>query len=96
MAPKQSIEEKFTHSMRRGGFRVVTAPIGLSRPTERLNDGNYKFEKIKCRTNPGDPESTTYEVLLEYFAKGTPGEWLLWKAKMFRCLVGQNNFRPST
>ena len=90
MAPTQSKDKSNTHSMRRGSFRVVTAPIGLSRPSIQINDGHYEFEKIKCRTNPGDPNSTTYEVPLEYFKEGTPEEWLLWKAKMFRCLVGQN------
>ena len=76
--------------MKRGGFRLVTPPIGLSRPKEKNKDGIYKFEKIKCSTNPSDANSTTYEVPLEYFKEGTPKEWLLWKAKMFRFLVGQN------
>ena len=75
MAPNQSKQqqqqEKFSHSIRRGGFRIVTPPIGLARPAEKIKDGNYEFEKIKCRTNPSDPDSTTYKVPLEYFAKGT-------------------------
>ena len=75
---------------------MVNAPIGLARLAEKINDGNYEFEKIKCRTNPGDPNSTTYKVPLEHFSKGTPEEWLLWKAKMFRCLVGQNNTNSPT
>ena len=94
MAPTQSKDQsnqgKQTNSMKRGNFRVVPAPIDLARPAEKINDSNYEFEKIKCRTNPSDPDSTTYEVPLEYFATGTPEEWLLWKAKMFRCLAGQN------
>ena len=77
--------------MKKGSFRLVTPPIGLSRPNKKnYKDGNYDYEKIKCRTNPGDANSTTYKVPLEYFKEGTPEEWLLWKAKMFRFLVGQN------
>ena len=88
--PDQDKTVNRANSMKRGNFRVVPAPIDLARPSEKINDGNYEFEKIKCRTNPSDPDSTTYEVPLEYFATGTPEEWLLWKAKMFRCLAGQN------
>ena len=92
MAPTYSKQQDTfaSNCMRRGGFRLVTPPIGLSHPAEKNKDGNYEFEKIKCCTNPGDANSTTYEVPLEYFKEGTPKEWLLWKAKMFRCLVGQN------
>ncbi len=95
MAPTTSKNEDKSQafknsSMKRGNFRVVPAPIDLARPSEKINDGNYEFEKIKCRTNPSDPDSTTYEVPLEYFSTGTPEEWLLWKAKMMRCLAGQN------
>ena len=95
MSPTHSKQDKVTaysdtRSIKRGGYRLVPPPIGLFRPAEKIKDGNYKFEKIKCRTNPGDANSTTYKVALEYFKEGTPEEWLLWKAKMFRCLAGQH------
>ena len=74
MAPTHSKYDAFanTHSIKRGGYRLVPPPIGLSRPAEKHTDANYSFEKIKCRTNPGDANSTTYKIQLKYFKEDSP------------------------
>ena len=51
--------------------------------------GKYA-EKIKCRTNPSDATSTTYEIPMAYFKEGTPEEWLIFMDRLGRCITGQN------
>ena len=71
----------------RSGTRLVTPAIGLDRPDE-TEAGKFD-EKVKCRTNPGDASSTTYEIGMTYFKEGSPEEWLVWKNRLMRCLEGQ-------
>ena len=85
MAPTQSKPQE--RSTTRNGIKLIKPPIGLERPKQE--SGKYS-EKIKCRTNPADASSTTYEIPMEYFKEGTPEEWLIFQDKLGRCITGQN------
>ena len=87
MAPSQSKQGERTTT--RHGTRLLKPVIGLPRP-EDLEENKSPDEKIKCRTNPTDADSTTYEIPMSYFRNGTPEEWLLFKKKLTCCLSGQN------
>ena len=85
MAPKQSKPQE--RSTTKNGIKLIKPPIGLERPKQEL--GKYS-EKIKCRTNPADASSTTYDIPMEYFKEGTPEEWLIFQDKLGRCITGKN------
>ena len=53
-------------------------------------------KKIKCHTNPIETDSTTYEISMAYFRDGTPKEWLVFKKKISRCMIGQYTTTGST
>ena len=72
----------------KNGPRLVMPAIGLERPEDSADAGKFD-EKIKCRTNPTDASSTTYEIGMDYFKDGTPEEWLLYKNQLTRCLDSQ-------
>ena len=63
--------------------RLVMPAIRLKIPEDSANAGKFD-EKIKCRTNPTDASSTTYENEMAYFKDG-----LLYKNRLTRCLDGQ-------
>ena len=73
MAPSQSKPQQDC-STTCNGIKLIKPPIGLERPKE--DSGKYA-EKIKCRTNPADANSTTYDIPMMYFKEGTPEEWLI-------------------
>ena len=56
----------------KNGTRPLKPAIGLKRPDR--GDKSKHDEKIKCRTNPGDADSTTYKIPMAYFRDGTPEE----------------------
>ena len=68
--------------------RLLKPAIGLKRPGK--GDEGKHDKKIKYLTNPGDADSTTYEITMAYFRAGTPEEWLLFKKKLTWCMTGQN------
>ena len=84
MAPTQSTQR----TTAKNGTRLLKPAISLRRP-EKKDEGKHD-EKIKCRTNPGEADSTTYEIPVAYFKDGSPEEWLLFKKKLTRCITGQN------
>ena len=46
--------------------------------------------------NPGDADSTTYDIPMAYFRDRTPEEWLLFKKKLTWCMTGQNTTGGAT
>ena len=54
-----------------------------------MDEGKHN-NKIKCRTKPGDADSTSYKIPMAYFRDGTPEEWILFKKKLTQCMTGQN------
>ena len=68
--------------------RLLKPAIGLKRP-EKGDKGKHD-EKNKCRTNPGDADSTSYKIPMAYFRAVNPKEWLLFKKKLTQCMTGQN------
>ena len=84
MAPNQSKPQENNKSTTKNGIKLIKPPIGLERPKQE--SGKYS-EKIKCRTNPADASSTTYEIPMEYFKEGTPEEWLIFQDKLGRCIT---------
>ena len=89
MAPATSKHSNGERTTAKNGTRLLKPAIGLRRP-EQKDEGKNADEKIKCRTNPTDANSTTYEIPMSYFRDGTPEEWLLFKKKLKRCIDGQN------
>ena len=72
----------------KNGTRLLKPVIGLKRP-EKGDEGTHD-EKIKCRTNPNNVDSTTYNIPMAYFRARTPEEWLLFRNKLTQCMTGQN------
>ena len=73
MVPIQSKHSKRTATKNR--TRLFKPGI---KKAGKINKSKYGNE-IKCRTNPGDVEFTTYEIPVAYFRDKTPKEWLLFK-----------------
>ena len=94
MAPTHSSKIKRMNA--KNGIRLLKPAIGLKRP-DRGDKGKYD-EKNKCHTNPGDADSTTYEIPMAYFRDRTPKEWLLFKKKLTGCVTDrtQPTDQPST
>ena len=86
MAPNQSKHQQ-EKSTTRNGIKIIKPPIGLERPKEEA--GKYS-EKIKCRTNPADATSTTYNIPMVYFKEGKHEEWLIFIDRLSCCITGQN------
>ena len=86
MAPTHSRQIK--RMTAKNGTRLLKPAIGLNRPGKR--DEGKHGEKIKCRTNPDEADSTTYKIPMAYFRDGTPEEWLLFKKKLTWCITGKN------
>ena len=86
MAPTDSRQiERMTA---KNGTRLLKPAIGFKRP-DRGDEGKHD-KRIKCRTNIGDADTTTYKIPMAYFRNRTPKEWLLFKKKLTRCMTGQN------
>ena len=54
---------------------------------------DYKKEDcivIKCRSNPSEATSTTYNLSIPMFKTGNPKEWLKWVKNVKRAAKGQN------
>ena len=78
----------------KNGTRLLKPDIGLKR-SDRGDKGKHN-EKIKCRPNPNNADSTMYKILMAYFRDGTPEEWLLFMKKLTRCMTGQNATNGTT
>ena len=74
----------------------VTPAIALERP-EPKEYSSQNFLSNKCYSTPGDANSNTYNVSVQYFEEGTPEEWLQLLAAHKRICQGQNiNNGPGT
>ena len=67
----------------------VTPAIPLERP-EPKEYSSQNFLSNKCYSTPGDADSNTYNVSVQYFEEGTPEEWLQLLAAHKRVSQGQN------
>ena len=67
----------------------VTPAIPLERP-EPKEYSSQNFLSNKCYSTPGDANSNTYNVSVQYFEEGTPEEWLQLLAAHKRVSQGQN------
>ena len=67
----------------------VTPAISLERP-EPKEYSSQNFLSNKCYSTPGDANSNTYNVSVQYFEEGTPEEWLQLLAAHTRICQGQN------
>ena len=67
----------------------VTPAIPLERP-EPKEYSSQNFLSNKCYSTPGDANSNTYNVSVQYFEEGTPEEWLQLLAAHKRVCQGQN------
>ena len=72
MAP---IHSKFKVGNGETTTRYIVPIIGLERPEKpTLTKGEYVV--LKCRTNPLEESSSTYDLPIPYYSTGTPEEWL--------------------
>ena len=79
--PKPFIENK-------NRFLVIPI-IPYERPVKtEFVKGDYIV--IKCRTNPANADSPTYEIPIPYFRTGTPEQYLKWLCNARKACVGQN------
>ena len=64
------------------------SPIDIEKPKALvLKPGEY--DARKCRIDPADTNSGTFEIKIGYFKGGSPEEWLDYKATMKRVRKGQ-------
>ena len=86
MAP---IHSKFKVSDGETATRYIVPIIGLERPEKpTLTKGEYVV--LKCRTNPTEESSSTYDLPFPYYSTGTPEEWLRFERNLEKAFTGQN------
>ena len=86
MAP---IHSKFKVSNGETATRYIVPIIGLERPEKTtLTKGEYVV--LKCRTNPTEESSSTYDLPIPYYSTGTPEEWLRFERNLEKAFTGQN------
>ena len=69
--------------------RYIVPIIGLERPEKpTLTKGEYVV--LKCRTDPTDEDSSTYDVPIPYYSTGTPEEWLRFERNLEKVFTGQD------
>ena len=86
MAPKNS---KLKVSNGEVSVRYIVPIIGLERPEKpTLTKGEYVV--LKCRTNPTEEGSSTYDLPIPYYSTGTPEEWLRFERNLEKAFNGQN------
>ena len=69
--------------------RYIVPIIGLERPEKpTLTKGEYVV--LKCRTDPTDDSSSTYDLPIPYYSTGTPEEWLHFERNLEKAFTGQN------
>ena len=69
---------------------LVVPPI----PIEREEPKSLRKEKVqtfKCRTDPNDKDSASYEVYVPYFSDGSPEEWILFLRNLNAAIKGQGD-----
>jgi hypothetical protein len=88
MAPSYS-KQAVNGSNKKTSGRHIVPVIPLARVKKpELIKGEYIV--IKCRTNPSDSSSPTYDLPLPYFKTGTPEEFLTWLVNYEKACTGQN------
>ena len=69
--------------------RIIEPVIGLDRPKPKnLEKGQYVT--IKCRTEPGNASSPTYDIHVPIFKTGTAEDYLNWRKNLGKAIIGQN------
>ena len=68
--------------------KLVIPPISLERPMEKKDYAKGEFATVKLRNVPNDANSMTYDYQVPFFSTGTPEEWLKFKAKLNRVIIG--------
>ena len=73
---KLSSQDKSAVQARSARRIIEEPPISLEKKVRAYEKG--KCVNVKCRTNPSDSSSTTYELAILYFRNGNSKEWLEW------------------
>jgi hypothetical protein len=72
------------------GRGFMPAPIAIQREEEPAVDSS-KLITFKCRNDPNDPSSTTFEIKLQPFdGSGSVEQWFRFKKKTEQVIKGQN------
>ena len=69
--------------------RHLVPSIPLER-SENKQPAKGEFLVMKCRTQPAEANSPTYDVTIPYFGSGTPEEWLRFRSNLDKVIHGQN------
>ena len=86
MAPTHS---KLKVSNGEVSVRYIVPIIGLERPEKpTLTKGEYVV--LKCRADPTDDSSSTYDLPIPYYSTGMPEEWLRFERNLEKAFTGQN------
>ena len=64
--------------------------ISLDRPESGRLD-KHQYQVFRCRSDPKDKTSTTYEVTVEYFKAGSPEEWINFQKSLEKVFLGQHD-----
>ena len=71
----------------RSSRKMMDAVISLQRTEQKtLVKGEYVV--LKCRMNPSDSTSQTYDLPVPYFKTGTPEEYLKWRSNVDKGMKG--------
>ena len=69
---------------------LVVPPIPIEREEPKLLR-KEKVQIFKCRTDPTNKDSASYEVYKPYFSDGTPEEWIYFPCNLNAAMKGQGN-----
>merc|ERR1712127_1028673 len=69
--------------------RHLVPPIPLER-SENKQPNKGEFLTMKCRSQPAEANSPSYDVTIPYFGSGTPEEWLRFRSSLDKVIHGHN------
>jgi len=69
---------------------LVVAPIPIEKESTRSLSKD-KYQSYKCRTDPTNRDSPTYEIAVPYFGDGNPEKWIQFLRLLKQVFKGQGD-----
>ena len=69
---------------------LVVPPIPVEKESTRSLSKD-KYQSYKCRTDPTNRDSPTYEIAVPYFGDGTPEKWIQFLRLLKQVFKGQGD-----
>ena len=69
---------------------LVVPPISIEKSVPKSLSKD-KYQSYKCRNDPTDRDSPTYEITVPYFSDGSPEEWIRFVKLMKQLFKGQGD-----